>query len=358
MSTNSAIEWTEATWNPIAGCTPVSPGCLNCYAATMAHRLDAMGQAKYRGLTVLHNGRRTFNGKIATDVAALAAPLSWRKPRRVFVNSMSDLFHEEVADETIDNVFAIMALCHRHTFQVLTKRPQRMAAYFDRLRQITNGAAYHHICDAMRRIVDPETITRHVEDRPGVTRWPLDNVWLGTSVEDQQRADARIPHLLKCPAAVRFLSVEPLLGAVSIGEIKSEGVCYAPLEGYLDDDPRIHWVIVGGESGPGARPCNVEWIRNIVGQCKAAGVPVFVKQLGADPVEPVLGMEATRQVNQPFMGSGWAHLKLDDPKGGDPSEWPEDLRVREFPAKAHAHAAGAEAVTAHRGRVNERDGRR
>lgn len=252
MSDGSAIEWTEATWNPVRGCTKVSAGCKHCYAETFAER--------FRGVKG-HPYEQGFDVRLVPE--ALDLPLRWRKPRRIFVNSMSDLFHEEVPESFIVDVFATMMEARRHVFQVLTKRPERMRDF----------------------------LASRPSERP-----TLPNVWLGTSVEDQAAADERIPHLLATPAAVRFLSCEPLLGPVDLDMVVTEGT------GCLD------WVIVGGESGRKARPCDVSWVRSLVGQCRAADVPVFVKQLGA------------------------AH-RLYDAKGGDPAEWPEDLRVRQWPGE-------------------------
>lgn len=362
MATNSNIEWTEATWNPIAGCTPVSSGCLHCYAATMAHRLDRMGQAKYAGLTVLRNGVRTFNGKINLDESALSIPFSRRKPTMYFVNSMSDLFHKDVPFEFIDKVFAVMALCPQHTFQVLTKRPERMAEYLDSIEHHEGdlsgmdggyriGSAAGCLLDGTwiwgpgkryRKRIDNFISDTHNESgddgdpdidpecfyEPKPVPWPLPNVWLGTSVENQKAADERIPHLLKCPAAVRFLSCEPLLGPVDLcipvgcsgcnhpGNVVHRNTCTTC--GGSGQEPSIDWIIVGGESGPGARPCEVEWIRYVVNQCADIGKACFVKQLGAN----------VRSVNTdavPF------RCFLNDKKGGDIAEFPADLRVREFP---------------------------
>lgn len=220
MSDGSAIEWTEATWNPITGCTKVSPGCDNCYAERLALRLQAMGNPRYR------NG---FEVTLHPD--QLDLPLRWRQPRMIFVNSMSDLFHDLVPDEFIVEVLATMERARWHTFQILTKRPGRMASF-------------------MRR------------HRPK----PLPNVWLGTSVEDQRWARIRIPKLLATPAAVRFLSCEPLLGALNLGAWLSPG--------------KIHWVIVGGESGPRHRPPLPRWVRSLRDQCREADVPFFFKQWG------------------------------------------------------------------------------
>ena len=267
MSTGTGISWTNATWNPIAGCTPVSPGCLNCYAAVMSHRLEGMGQAKkYGGLTVLHNKRRIFNGKISFDEAALVVPLSWKKPRRVFVNSMSDLFHPDVPFEFVDRVFAVMALCPQHTFQVLTKRPERMAEYLQYSKEGRTTLSFRWKLSDDYESADPGP-----EDAIGP--FPLPNVWLGTSCEDQQRADERIPHLLRCPAAVRFLSCEPLLGPICLSVKYNTGAaihnmnCLVGYGGWGDfnrDKYKVHWVIVGGESGHGSRPCDIQWIKSIV----------------------------------------------------------------------------------------------
>lgn len=310
MSTNSSIQWTDATWNPIVGCSRVSAGCRNCYAETMAGRLAAMNQRAYQevvkspdGYSLRYGPKSTWNGKTFLVESALTQPLHWKKPRRVFVCSMSDLFHEANPFGWIDKVFAVMALCPQHTFQVLTKRPERLAKYVDRMEG---------------EIVDLAQVP-----------WPLPNVWLGTSVENQKAADERIPHLLRCRAAVRFLSVEPMLWFVDLTRISlgaDSGDCLNHVATDIwtgaGDKKRnwggVHWVIVGGESGPKARPCNVEWVRSIVCQCKAAGVPVFVKQLGAAPFDTgcAVGMYSAR---------------MKDQKGGDIAEWPEDLRVREFP---------------------------
>lgn len=229
MAQGSRIEWTEATWNPVAGCTPVSPGCLNCYAARMALRLEHMPNAtgkKYKGTAKrAKDGRPVFSGNINLDEAALDLPRSWRLGRIIFVNSMSDLFHDAVPLEYIQRVFKVMEECPQHTFQVLTKRPNRALDF--------------------------------AADLP----WPK-NVWMGTSVESDKYFD-RIRVLQEIPAKVRFLSCEPLLGPLKRMPLK-----------------RIHWVIVGGESGPGARPMEAEWVHDIKDQCELSGVPFFFKQWG------------------------------------------------------------------------------
>ena len=291
MAENTKIEWTDATWNPMAGCSIVSPGCHKCYAMRTAYRLEAMGQEKYQGTTEKENGRILWTGKINLDEKALSIPLKKKKPTTWFVNSMSDLFHEDVPFEFVDKVFAVMALCPQHTFQVLTKRPERMAEY---------------LSTAMCRIAGVLDSEFKLGPFPNGIVWPKRNIWLGTSVEDQQRADERIPHLLRCPATVRFLSCEPLLGPIDL-------LLSAP---ELDDiGCGIDWVIAGGESGPGARRCDIENIRFIVRQCRDASVPCFVKQVGSNSFMGVKGFGPT----------------IKHPKGGEISEWPEDIRVREMP---------------------------
>ena len=214
MATNSTIEWTEMTWNPVTGCSKVSPGCKHCYAERMAKRLHAMGQPNYR------------NGFLPTlQPQMLEAPLSWKKPRRIFVNSMSDLFHEDVPLEYIQEVFAVMTRAHWHEFQILTKRAERL-----------------------------EELSRSLE-------WPS-NVWMGVSVENADYC-FRIDHLRNSGASTKFLSLEPLLGPLPALDLTA-----------------IHWAIVGGESGPGARPMNENWVLEIMQQCKDASVAFFFKQWG------------------------------------------------------------------------------
>jgi len=295
----TAIEWTDATWNPVTGCTKVSPGCLNCYAATMANRLRAMpaGRAYHdRGgvrIAEVRAGRAVYTGDVRTVAGKLDEPLRWRAPRRVFVCSMADLFHENVSYETIDRVFAVMAVCPDHTFQVLTKRPERMAEY-TRERDAARGV----IWDAARNIMP--TAELHLR---ALRPWPYDNVWLGTSVEDQAAADQRVPALLGCVAALRFLSCEPLLGPVDL-TMADDGWC---------QPDGIGWVIIGGESGPRARACDMAWIEGLAGQCELSGVACFVKQIGSAPTV-----------------DGQA-VALDDRHGRDMCEWPAGLRVRAWP---------------------------
>lgn len=225
MATQTSIEWTEVTWNPVRGCSRISPGCENCYAERMAHRFSGVG-FPYEGLTrVSRSGEPRWTGRLLTISDALGEPLRWKRPRMVFVNSMSDLFHDRVPAEFVKRVFATMHAAHWHTFQVLTKRPERC---LELARQLA---------------------------------WPS-NVWMGTSIEHNEyvrRADL----LRRVPAAVRFLSLEPLLS--SLPDLDLGG---------------IHWVIVGGESGPGARPMKLEWVQEIHRACRDAQVPFFFKQWG------------------------------------------------------------------------------
>jgi protein gp37 len=357
MANGSDIEWTDATWNPVAGCTPVSPGCLQCYAAGMAIRLEAMGQRDYQHqdgqpIAHRHNGRAVFTGLVRTLPDKLGVPLHWKKPRRIFVNSMSDLFHEAVLFEFIDRVFAVMALCPQHTFQVLTKRPERMAEWAnDRTRRMWHDdspmvMAMADLSAKLEPRGDAQNERRVMEKYLGAIApdrgmWPLPNVWLGTSVENQAAADERIPHLLKCPAAVRFLSCEPLLGAVEFSNVGERADAVAQLG--RKALAGISWVIVGGESGPGARPCDVTWIRSIVRQCQAAGVPCFVKQLGA---YPRLVLPTPREIEEwgdacLVQGKEGLRIAIRDKKGGAPAEWPHDLRVREFPIPLPGALPGA-----------------
>ncbi len=268
------------------------------------------------------------------NTKTLDAPLRWRLLRHALV--VSDLFHESVPDDWIDRIFAVMALADRHTFQVLTKRPGRMREYLaDRLRRRFEwgrlATAAQDALEGRRRPV--EHVKAHVASRdPG---WPLPNVWLGTSVEGQATADERIPLLLATPAAVRFVSVEPMLGPVDFRWAKwdswtDEDRKRRPSINHLDGLRMLDWVIVGGESGPGARPCDVAWIRSVVAQCREAAVPCFVKQVGAYYVDAANGVGGAR-ATQPDPQLVPPIRRLSDPKGGDPAEWPEDLRVREYP---------------------------
>lgn len=332
MGDKTGIQWTDATWNPVRGCSRVSAGCDNCYAMGQAHRFSGTGKA-YDGLTTIRRGKVDWAGKARLHPAALVQPLRWTRPRRIFVNSMSDLFHSSLTNEEIAAVFGVMAAAPQHTFQVLTKRPKRALEWFEWAR---NGAVARVACfadDALEQRMTRASRALLFAQGRGAQSWPLPNVHLGVSVEDQRAADERIPLLLQTPAAVRFISAEPLLGPLELSSfmprhaVSEHGDCasWCSACGPTEPKPRLDWVIVGGESGPGARTCGVEWIRSIVRDCKAASVPVFVKQLGVKPYRSV--SEATR-------GMGGIGLGLKHKKGADPDEWPADLRVRELPEEA------------------------
>lgn len=492
----TTIEWTRATdgtpgktWNPTRGCSPVSPGCANCFAMKQAHRFSGTGKP-YDGLTKLTvaSGPQ-WTGEVRFVPEMLGRPLRWKRPRMVFVNSMSDLFHDALTNEQIAAVFGVMAACPQHTFQVLTKRPERMRSWFrwagdgsvvEQMREVAlagrvaevfaeervkpvrgwpgyfvtssgrvlsdrkgprremkpmagesghervmlyrgdgessrpliqrlvlehfdrppkdgeqachidghpsnnqlwnlrwgsqsdnwqdrkrhgNRRSYQKLSrvdvDMIRqRLADGETaeaISRSVDVSATQVRniasgaqwaeqhtpeWPLKSVWLGVSAEDQKRWDERVPILLDTPAAIRWVSAEPLLGPIAMEERQLLGAfdrCpdeYRPtVEG--DDDPcmgcpghgdecgairgpSLDWIVVGGESGSRSRACDVDWVRSVVTQCEAADVPCFVKQLGS---HPIVGSDSI-----PTFASA-----VKDRKGGDPEEWPPELRVRQYP---------------------------
>lgn len=365
----TSIEWTRGddgtkgeTWNPVVGCSLISAGCTNCYAMKFAHR--GM-RPEHKGLTVLtkHHGPR-WNGEVRFVEPALSKPLSWKKPRRIFVNSMSDLFHEGLKNEQIAAVFGVMAACPQHTFQVLTKRPQRMREWFAWLEAHAHAGSVY--ANAAAKLL-PERFF------PFASPWPLKNVWLGVSVEDQATADERIPELLETPAAIRFVSYEPALGEVDFGMSSATCDCCPrwtsrwvrlphPVKADLPELdaafrgvsqglyraesnrhgalsvrtrdgrplgirpaefeclPKLDWIIVGGESGAGAREFDLAWMRSAIEQCETAEIACFCKQLGAKPVERAI---APGHPSRP--------VTLRDRKGGDMSEWPQQLRVREFP---------------------------
>jgi len=433
----TSIEWTDRVWNPVRGCSRVSPGCDNCYAMRTAHRFNTPStRSPYHGLTTLRKGKVDWTGIARFVPEQLAAPLSWRKPSRIFVDSMSDLFHHDVTNEQIAAVFGVMAVCFEHTFQVLTKRPDRMVEWFQWIEARGGLGTYirSHRVDGDRTLPGLFDAVKVTEDVHGKMRrsrndpWarifgdaagghthvsPLPNVWLGVSVENQATADERIPLLLKVPAAVRFVSAEPLLGPIDFRRLNGErceqrdgcgevvaydafgasATCACCTEG---SEPvawhSLDWVIVGGESGPGARPCNVEWIRSIVRQCKDAGTACFVKQLGADVFAPWMltwvgrhhetqslvsersgitlanvwpngtwhtwdrngiggengvspsvaqarsdALDAlSRQQARPIKGWALHRGMLKNRKGSEPSEWPNDLRVRQVPGARDA----------------------
>lgn len=333
MADGTKIEWTDATWNPVTGCSVVSPGCTNCYAMRLAGtRLkDHPSRA---GLTVDSKAGPVWNGQVRFNVEWLTQPLRWTRPRRIFVAAHGDLFHDGVTDDQLDQIFAVMGLAHWHTFQVLTKRPERMRAYFAETWQVPARPAMRlggiDIPAQSARIEDRwERVNLAVDDiilgdklfdqnrfwgpddnligRPEWPRRPLPNVWLGVSVEDQTRADERIPILLATPAAVRWISAEPLLGPIDltrlelwdtppgfsgddnygmdalagrIASILPLGAGEWTLDGGGTYGPRLDWVVAGGESGPRSRPMHPDWARTLRDQCADAGVAFLFKQWG------------------------------------------------------------------------------
>ncbi|MFF7335379.1 DUF5131 family protein [Streptomyces sp. NPDC008150] len=316
MSSRTKIEWTQGddgapgqTWNPTTGCDRISPGCDHCYALTMAKRLKGMGQAKYQ-----NDGDPRTSGPgfaLTTHPDTLTEPLRWKKPRKVFVNSMSDLFHARVPREFLARVFAVMAATPQHTYQILTKRPQRAARILTDL--CTCGAGHTpgvHFRSDMEWAATPHSPTYVPGLEHGIYHragWPLPNVWIGTSIESDKYA-RRADHLRNTPAAVRFLSAEPLLEALPSLDLAG-----------------INWLIPGGESGPGARPFNPAWAADLLDDARQAETAPFVKQLGT-----VWARDTT--------WGGKTIAAHGDTKGGDPTYWPTHLRVREYPRTAVADA--------------------
>ena len=323
------------------GCSLVSEGCRNCYAMKQAHRFSGKDQS-YEGTTKLGPDGPTWTGKIRQVHEALEQPLRWEKSRKVFVNSMSDLFHEDVDHTFLRRVFAVMALTPHITYQILTKRPARM---LEKLTLNTFGKAV--IGEAWCMLGHfPKFKHQNILQRP----WPLPNVWLGVTVENQDAASIRIPLLLRTPAAIRFISAEPLLEQVTIVPYCGGRTYHCPC-GYKATEsemiftggnnysckeclkqctiePSLDWVIVGGESGSGARVCEVDWIRWIKEQCHDTGTRIFIKQLGSKP-------NSTRDhiSHRGYRGErpdGFYRF-LNDSKGGDIAEFPIDLQIREFP---------------------------
>lgn len=309
------IAWTEETWNPTRGCTRISPGCLNCYAEKVAARFSDPGLA-YEGLARRTPAGPRWTGAIAVVGDHMADPLRWVRPRRIFVNSMSDLFHEKLSDEQIARVYAVMLLAPHHTFQVLTKRATRMREV------LTSSTFYGHVLHAAEefRAQWPRLLNVAISDP---TKFPARHIWNGVSVENQEAADTRLPELVRTPTAVPWLSIEPQIGPVEL----------APWAGLFK------WVVIGGESGNRARPFEVEWARSLISECRDARAAVFMKQLGA---VPCVSVERWRDPNsfenrmQPdprrdAAPPGTVRMWLKAKAGGDPSEWPLDLRVREYP---------------------------
>jgi protein gp37 len=305
------IDWSELVWNPTTGCTPISPGCKHCYAKAMHARLAAMGQPKYA---------RPFE-EVVFHYDTLTLPIRWHEPRRIFVDSMSDLFHDDLTHEQIAAVYGVACICRQHTFQICTKRPGRAAQWHEWARTYAPDdggtgparAMFDAICCSPASF--PESYD--VDGPPLDDEWPPPNVHLIASCEDQRRADERIPLLLQCPAAVRGVSLEPLLGPIDLTHIDAEAAGHADycvinavtgrqsdMGRPCPDVPSLQWVIVGCESGPGRRPCEIDWIRDIVRQCRSAGTPCFVKQVS-------LGGKVSSK----------------------PWQWPLELRVRMFPGE-------------------------
>ena len=342
---STGIEWTDETWNPIRGCSRVSEGCRHCYAEVVAARFSGPGQA-YEGLARrTSTGEARWTGKIMFVEKHLEDPLRWKEPRRIFVNSMSDLFHEDVSEDFLAATFGVMAMAHQHTFQILTKRPDRMRAMVSSLTVSESIAGLALLAQRDGINLDYDRLNRHLKSHDH--RWPLPNVWLGVSVENQAAADERIPILLDTPAAVRFISAEPLLGPVDLTGY-DDGTWWDETD--TPNDAKLDWVICGGESGAKARPCDVQWIRDIVDQCKAAGTAVFVKQMGKWITGDHTGFVVNRWLLDdgrvfvpPIIGAN-AHVRPAnaiafgncDDHGGNWIEWPDGLKVREFPAEVAA----------------------
>lgn len=344
MPGKTTISWSRYSWNPFRGCRRVSPGCEHCFAEQIAYRFSGPG-LPYEGLIQLGKQGPRWNGEGRFIPDALDAPLHWRDPSYIFVNSMSDLFFERFTNEEIAAVFGVMAACPWHAFQILTKRPARALEWFAWLRrearEVNSGRgmseAAYCLAMAQKRCSDVK-LAQNV-DRTCAQPWPLPNVWIGVSVEDQQRANERMPLLVKIPAAVRFVSYEPALEAVDFDpptcpscgqhELFNQGddgdgtpfcaECGDEMEFnvWLDS---VDLVIVGGESGGGARPFDLAWARSVVAQCDEVGTKVFVKQLGKVRIDSEA--EPGSLVLSQITGS----------KGDDPAQWPPMLRRQELPA--------------------------
>lgn len=292
MGNKTNIEWTDETWNFLRGCSRVSEGCRNCYAERIAARFSGPGMP-YERLAEYKNSQPRWTGEVRFDEKTLLAPMKWRKPRRVFVNSMSDLFHEKVKGKWLDQAFAVMALTPHITYQILTKRPDRMLDYFQYYNIGRDHNRADYIADAIAKLIGRPGAKggERIPDGLSFDGPVPNNVWLGVSAEDRETYLHRVPYLTMAPGTTKFLSFEPLLG--DIGDLMLDGI----FEG------SYQWAIAGGESGPHARPTHPDWIRSIRDQCKAAGVPFFFKQ----------GSQAN-----------W-------PKFKDFDAFPEEFQIREFP---------------------------
>jgi protein gp37 len=350
---DTAIEWSDKVWNAVRGCTRVSPGCGGgtpgggggCYAERQAIRQSNPG-GKYHGLVKSTPDGPRWTGKVVLDEVKLWEPLTWKKPRMVFVNSMSDLFHEALADAQIDRVLTVMLLTPHVTYQVLTKRAARMRRY------LSDPELYQRVLDAARTFRLRQGYA-HLQ-RVGISdpsKFPPKNIWWGVSVEDQKRAEERLADLLATPARIRWVSAEPLLGPIDFLAAIQRGLGRrAPLDcvGFVDGlGYGLDWVVAGGESGPGARPCRVEWLRFIAKQCFEGGTAFFLKQVGAVPTAGYydrawrdhfesLGLEWPDPIDwnerdgQPSLDAR-VNVRGGHKKGAAMEEWPAEYRVREFP---------------------------
>jgi len=294
----TTIAWTDETINPIVGCSRISAGCQNCYAASAAKSARLQQFPQYQKVA-------NWNGTTEFVENQLHKPYQWKKSKRIFLGSMTDLFHENTPFSWLEEIMAMVEETPQHTYQILTKRPQRMIEFFD---------WYSALCS---------------DESIGDIKWRMpDNIWLGVSCENQAMADKRIPLLLEIPAKVRFLSCEPLLEPLDLSkflpiewsEIAEDWIESWPGVGSYNVNDYPNWIIVGGESGTGARPCHVDWIRDIASQCQSAKVPVFVKQLGSNVI------------SSPYIDGVKSHYKLKDRKGADINEFPDDLRLQQFPS--------------------------
>jgi protein gp37 len=324
MSDNTKIEWTDATWNPVTGCEIKSAGCIHCYAMRLAGTRMKHHPSR-AGLTTMTKTGPVWNGEVRFNEQWLTQPLQWSKPRMIFVCAHADLFYEKVPDAWLDQIFAIMALAPRHTFQVLTKRPERAREYLSDPTAVRR--IYELVCDMALEGRAGNVILigqpGHEDIAPPgprifLDRWPLPNVWLGVSAEDQQTADERIPILLDTPAAVRWLSAEPLIGEISIPDI----IHGADGSIWMDalrparpgrSSPGLHWVVAGGESGPKARPAHPDWFRSLRDQCAAARVAFLFKQWG-----------------------NWASVSCSEGGDGEHFKFPDGATVRHFHSKKAA----------------------
>jgi len=356
----TSIEWTQSddgtageTWNCVRGCSRVSPGCGGargeggCYAERIALRSAQPGGA-YHGLVRFGKQGPRWTGKVVFDAERLLEPIGWKKARRIFVNSMSDLFHESLTNEQIAAVFGVMAACPQHTFQILTKRAKRMHEWFEWV--ATLGGTPAAIVNALRACaIDlghlqglKKPLPRGLVPQLTGDHWPLPNVWLGISAETQEYADERVPKLLLVPAAIRFVSYEPALALVRFRDwLRTPGMpekVVKPYSNPIEYVPVVglDWIIVGGESGPGARPFDVRWGESVVEECKTANIKCFFKQFGAQPHDSRRSLVGGWMPGDPEPDT---RIHLRDRKGGDMAEWPENLKhlcVRQWPERVAA----------------------